>query len=146
MSAPSPSPRVGRPWPSAAVWLALACALLAAVVVANAWVCDDAYITLRTVDNFVHGFGLRWNPDERVQTFTHPLWLFVLSAAYFVTREPYYTTLALSLAATAVAVWLLVRHVASSVPMAAVAVLAFALSKAFVDYSTSGLENPLTHL
>ncbi len=26
---------------------------LAVVLVRNAWICDDAYITLRTVDNFV---------------------------------------------------------------------------------------------
>ena len=34
----------------------------------NAWVCDDAYITFRTIDNFLHGHGLRWNVAERVQS------------------------------------------------------------------------------
>jgi hypothetical protein len=45
----------------------------------NAWICDDAYITFRTVDNFIQGYGLRWNIQERVQTYTHPLWMFLLS-------------------------------------------------------------------
>ena len=58
---------------------------------ANAWVGDDAYITFRTVWNFVHGFGLTFNPDERVQAYTHPLWMLVISAAHFVTREFFFT-------------------------------------------------------
>ncbi|HEX5661657.1 MAG TPA: hypothetical protein VFX59_30915 [Polyangiales bacterium] len=33
------------------------------------------------------GLGLRWNPGERVQSYPHPLWMFALSAVYFVTRE-----------------------------------------------------------
>ena len=61
----------------------------------SAWIQDDAFITLRTVDNFVEGYGLRWNPAERVQSYTHPLWMFLLSGLYFFTREAYFTTLAL---------------------------------------------------
>lgn len=53
---------------------------------ANSWVGDDAYITFRGVDNFIHGFGLRWNPVERVQAFTSPLWLLFLSPFYAVSR------------------------------------------------------------
>jgi hypothetical protein len=47
-----------------------------------AWVFDDAFITFRTIDNFVGGYGLRWNIAERVQTFTHRLWLMVLTPVY----------------------------------------------------------------
>src|SRR5262245_6018851 len=56
-----------------------------ALVVRTAWVSDDSFITMRTVDNWVHGHGLTWNPVERVQAYTHPLFLFVVAAAYFVT-------------------------------------------------------------
>lgn len=131
---------------TAGILFALACVGLAVIVVGNAWVSDDAYITLRTVDNFVNGYGLRWNVAERVQTFTHPLWMFVVSAAYFLTREPYYTTIAVCLLTSGLTVWVLARFVASSLWMASLVLLVAALSKAFVDYSTSGLENPLTHL
>jgi hypothetical protein len=48
---------------------------------------DDAYITLRTVDNWVNGRGLVWNTAERVQTYTHPLWMLLLSAA-LLHRQP----------------------------------------------------------
>ena len=43
------------------------------VIIRTAWACDDAYISFRTVDNFVHGYGLTWNIDERVQVFTNPM-------------------------------------------------------------------------
>jgi arabinofuranosyltransferase len=69
----------------------------AVLLVRTAWMCDDAFITLRTVDNFVQGYGLVWNVGERVQAYTHPLWMFLLSAFYAFTREPYFTTLAISM-------------------------------------------------
>ena len=67
------------------------------VLVRTAWVCDDAYIVFRTVDNFLHGDGLRWNVAERVQTYTNPLWMFVISSLVFLTREYYYTTVFLGI-------------------------------------------------
>ncbi len=121
-------------------------AMLAVIVVRRAWLADDAFISLRTVDNFVNGYGLTWNPDERVQAYTHPLWLFLLSAAYFVTREPYFTTLGVSLAVSLASVLVFCFWVAKSWQGAALGLLILALSHAFTDYSTSGLENPLSHL
>ncbi|MDB4974474.1 MAG: hypothetical protein JWN48_2815, partial [Myxococcaceae bacterium] len=106
---------------------------------------EDAYITLRTVDNWVHGFGLRWNTDERVQGYTHPLWMLLLSAAYYVTREAFVTTIVVSMASTLAAVLVLIRA-ARSAMHAALAVTLLICSLAFVQFSTSGLENPLTHL
>jgi hypothetical protein len=35
---------------------------LAGSVLLNAWVCDDAYVTMRTVEAFLRGDGLVWNP------------------------------------------------------------------------------------
>jgi len=69
----------------------------AVVLLRTAWVNEDAYITLRTVDNFVNGYGMRWNIAERVQTFTHPLWFFLITLPYLFTREAFYTVMVLSL-------------------------------------------------
>jgi arabinofuranosyltransferase len=124
--------------------VAAAFALVVFGIVSAASLCDDAYITLRTVDNFVHGYGLRWNIDERVQTYSHPLWMFVLSGVYVFTREPYYTTLAVSLVAALASLVLLAR-VARTPMTAALVLLVAGASHAFVDYSTSGLENPLSN-
>ncbi|MCG6162107.1 hypothetical protein LFX13_17800, partial [Leptospira bandrabouensis] len=31
----------------------------------GAWLSDDSFITFRVVDNFLNGFGIRWNRLER---------------------------------------------------------------------------------
>ncbi len=120
--------------------------LYAVVAMQNAWLSDDAYITLRSVDNFLHGYGMRWNIDERVQSFTHPLWFFLLSLGGLVTGEFIYSTYALSLVCAVAAFWVLVRHLAHGVWPRLFVFAACILSKAYVDYSTSGLENALTFL
>jgi arabinofuranosyltransferase len=118
----------------------------AAVIAWKAWVCDDAYITFRTIDNFTSGYGLRWNVLERVQTYTHPLWMFLLSGLYVMTGEPFYTSIALSLALSFGAALVFAFRLAGSVPLACLGISVLTVSRAFTDYSTSGLENPLTHL
>ena len=116
------------------------------VVVRTAWICNDAMITLRMVDNVLQGYGPVWNVAERVQAYTHPLWLALLVAVTFVTRELYYTTILISLALSVVAVSLVAWRVARTLTGAVIALLIFTASKAFVEYSTSGLENPLLHV
>jgi arabinofuranosyltransferase len=125
--------------------LALLTTCFAVVVLRNAWIHDDGYITFRTVDNFINGYGLRWNPAERVQTYTHPLWMFVVAALYLVTHEVFFTVIFMSLALSVAAVLLIVFGTARSLAAGCLGVLVLTCSKAFVDYSTSGLENPLTH-
>ncbi|MCC7008741.1 MAG: hypothetical protein IT184_07985 [Acidobacteria bacterium] len=120
-------------------------ALFAWILWRTAWVSDDAFITLRTIDNAVNGFGLRWNIAERVQTYTHPAWLLVLLPFYAITREPYFTTLAVQAALSLATVFVLLRYVATATGRAAVAAAVLISSKAMTDFSTSGLENPLSH-
>jgi len=117
----------------------------ALLLVRSAWLSDDAYITFRTVMNAIGGYGLRWNVADRVQTFTHPLWMFVMLIATFITREVYFTSLALTIALSVAVVALVSGRLASSLPMALAALAIFGVSKSFVEYSTSGLENALTH-
>ncbi|HOW97873.1 MAG TPA: hypothetical protein P5567_07465 [Kiritimatiellia bacterium] len=112
--------------------------LFAAVFLQNAWVCDDAYITFRSIDNFLHGHGLRWNVAERVQSFTHPLWMLLMTAAASVTREFFFTAIGVSLVLCLAALALL-----RGGPVLAALLVS---SKAFMDYSSSGLENALSYL
>ena len=112
----------------------------------TAWMSDDAFITLRTVDNVVNGYGPRWNVIERVQSFTHPLWMLLIVPFYALTREPLYTVIALQAALTLGTIFICTRTIAPT-PLAAVAFVgAFASSRSLVDFSTSGLENALVHL
>jgi arabinofuranosyltransferase len=121
-------------------------ALFAVVLVRNAWLADDAYITFRTVDNFINGYGLTWNVSERVQSYTHPLWMFLLSSFAFFTREVYYTSIFISLLVSLATAGLLAFKVARTQFTAYFVLSILILSKAFIDYSVAGLENPLTHL
>lgn len=116
------------------------------LVVRSAWVSDDAFVTFRAVDNLVHGRGLRWNVAERVQAYTNPLWLFAIAPLYALTGELVATVTALSVVVSALAMGVLVLRVAKSPASAAVAVALLCSSKAFVEFSTAGLENPLAHL
>lgn len=120
------------------------------VLVVNAWVVDDAYITFRTVDNFVHGHGLRWNLDERVQVYTHPLWLMVMTAVYFVTREEFFSSMAVcflfSLGTIVFCTHFLTRGYRADLWKAPLFVLALVASKSVIDYASSGLENALSYL
>ncbi|MCB0076941.1 MAG: hypothetical protein KDD73_05910 [Anaerolineales bacterium] len=120
--------------------------LLAFVILVSSWMSDDAYIMLRVVDNFVNGYGLTWNVVERVQVYSHPLWLLALTPIYALTREAFVTTILFSTLLALLAAWLLARHVASSRLMALFLLLILLLSRGFVDFSTGGLENSLSHL
>lgn len=124
--------------------------VFAAILLTNAWMVDDAYITLRTIDNFVNGHGLTWNVSERVQTWTHALWMLLVSAVYAVTREAFFTVIVLSVLLVMLSA--LISRKALTPPTAnewwkgPLLVLALLSSKAVVDYASSGLENPLSYL
>ena len=124
--------------------------VLAAALVARAawfaWVSDDAYLTLRTLDNMARGHGPCWNVGERVQVYTHPLWMFLLAAATTASREHYVTSMVLGLVLSSLAAVVLGLRVARTTASAALALWALLVSRAFADYATSGLENPLAHV
>jgi len=116
------------------------------ILLRTAWVADDAFLTMRTVDNFVHGYGLRWNILERVQIYTHPLWMFLLSAFYTFIRDPFIVFYGLTLLLSLITIYLFGVKFATSPAKAVLGFSILIFSKSFIDYSTSGLENPLTHL
>lgn len=126
--------------------LLAAIALLAITTLRHAWVSDDAFISFRTIANFVDGRGLTWNPGHRVQTYTHPLWMLLLSGAHALTGELFYTSMAIGWVLTLAVAAIVAYGLAVSVEHGVFAVVLLALSPSFVDYTTSGLENPLTHL
>jgi len=121
-------------------------ALFFIVLVKTAWLSDDSFITLRVIDNFVNGYGLRYNVVERVQAYTHPLWLFLLTLPYFVFKDPFYTPILISIALTLILLYLLIFKLSISRFNSIFIIILLIASKSFIDYSSSGLENPLSHL
>jgi len=126
------------------------------LVIRTSWVGDDAIITFRSLENFLHGYGPVFNIGERVQTFTHPLWFLIQAAANFIFNlwksnpfgqgQMYFLNIFLSIAISILTAAILAFKAATSTKGAILGLLIFSVSKAFIDYSTSGLENPLTHL
>jgi len=132
-----------RPWGTALLLLLVG---YAATLLFDAWLSDDAYITFRVVDNVIHGFGPVYNVGERVQAYTNPLMMLVMSALSSVTREVYFTSILVSIAASFSAVAILALKVARSRITAVAALVVLVFSTSFVSYSTSGLENCLIFL
>lgn len=143
MTSDSPVRGAGQPLPRPLALLLLV--VFVAILIRTAWISDDAEISLRSVLNVTHGFGLTFNVAERVQTFTHPLWLLWLVAAYALVGNIYYTAIVASLVVSSGVFWLVVTRAATPA-QAWLSVIVLMGSRAFVDFSGSGLENPLTHL
>ena len=122
-------------------WVAVALVILAAARVA--WVCDDAYITFRSIDHWQLGYGPVWNPAERVQAYTHPLWMLLLAGVSSISGELYFTAIGTGLVLSTIALSALIR-----IPGAHAlwpALLALGASKAWTEFATSGLENSLSY-
>ena len=140
----------GRTWWAWALWT-----LYMFLVVRTAWVSDDALITARVMENFVHGYGPVFNVDERVQVYTHPLWFLLLSALYrlalWVFRPQHaafvvFFLIGVSLVVSGGAMALLLHRVLRRPHSLLLGGMALLLSRGFIDYSTSGLEYPLLSL
>ena len=116
------------------------------ILIRNAWLGDDAYIGFRTVYNFTHSFGLTFNINERVQSFTNPLWIMIMSFLYLFTGEVYFTCIILSIILTLFSLYYLAVKLSDSYLTTILIFVLACASKAFIDYSTSGLENPLGYL
>lgn len=112
----------------------------------TAWLSDDCLITLRTVLNFIHGYGPTYNIDERVQAYTHPLWFLLISGVSALYGNVFTVTFVLSMSISLLTLWLFLNKITTNTWQAVIAASIFLFSKAFVDFSTSGLENPLSHL
>ncbi|MCX8092966.1 MAG: hypothetical protein N3E50_02215, partial [Candidatus Goldbacteria bacterium] len=109
----------------------------------TAWISDDAYITFRVADNFINGYGLRWNTEERVQVFTNTLFLFVFIPFYFIFRDAYFVGLLLNFIFS-ISTIILLKKLSDSKEKFLLILSGLCFSKAYIDFSTSGLENPLT--
>lgn len=136
------APAVSKRW----LWLAplVALALFAAWRVATrAWLCDDSFISLRYVENLVHGHGLVYNPGERVEGYTSFLWVVGLAGLVVLGIPPEGAALLLGVASYALLVavllgwWVSHRDEGPGFPVAAGLVLAL---EDFHIWATGGLE------
>lgn len=110
-----------------------------------AWIGDDALITLRTALNLTHGWGPGFNATEAVQSYTHPLWFLIWVGVGSLSHQWILGILVVSMCFTGAAVGLVLWST-RSVPRLIISGGLLLLSNAFIEYATSGLENPLSYL
>ena len=122
------------------------CAVHLTLLLQTAWLSDDIYITLRSVANLAAGDGPIWNPGERVQAYTHPLWMGMLTVVQLLISSNFASALLLGLACSGLTLYLAIFRVSRSAQSALMAAVLLSVSMAYMDYSTGGLENPLLHL
>ncbi|MDZ7725250.1 MAG: hypothetical protein U5R06_21145 [candidate division KSB1 bacterium] len=126
--------------------LIFALSILGAVLVylKNGWVSDDAYILFRGIEQLFAGNGPNWNPHERVQTFTSPLWFWLLAFTRIFSSHLYINTIL-----TSFLLWLgtlfILRKLFGNDYVLLASVLLFTASRGFYDYTSSGLENTLAY-
>lgn len=124
---------------------AITLSLAILVFLKNAWVTEDAYIIFRSLEQLFAGNGPNWNPHERVQVFTSPLWYVLLALARLFSQNLYLMTIVMSFVlwiATVFVIQAIVKHVG----VLLVVVLLLISSNSFFDYTSSGLENALAYV
>lgn len=138
------------PWPreagSALLFGVASAVLLLVSVLRTGWVSDDAFITIRSVENLLAGEGWGINPGTRLQAFTSPLWAFLCIPFLWATGDPYLALVLPGLLCTLGLVVLIMKALRTFPWHAPVVLVALLSSGSFVAFSTSGLENSLTHL
>lgn len=135
---------------STALWFTLALLITGAAQI-FCWphVTDDAYFTFRCALNLLAGNGPVYNPPERIEVFSNPLWLYLLAILKWASGADLVVLAKLAgLACSAGTVWALIRF-CRSFPLqhrqhaAAFALTWLAFTPGFQVYATLGLEVPL---
>lgn len=136
-------------WPRSwqeSVPYALLCLLVARVV----WLGtlnEDAFVSYRCLENLMHGLGLTWLADLRTQPYSHPLWMLLHVPLRLVIPDVKAVGFLLSFLCLAGVLGCLQRNYSAWRPAYSLVVLTpLLLSKCFTEYSTTGLEPPLSHL
>lgn len=108
---------------------------------------DDAYITMRYARNAADGLGLVFNPGERVEGYSNPLWLGLLIVAAKVGVDLVVAAKALGILAGLVTVLLALgtmqRVSGRRDWLCRIGVVPLVTSAALIVYATSGLETVL---
>lgn len=117
--------------------------LFIAVITLLAWQSDDAYHGYVMAKHLVEGDGFVYNIGQRASATTAPLFTLIIAAAYFITREMFFTSIFVCVAFSAAAFHIVIFHFCKTKKEIYLCFAALVGSAAFVSYTTSGLENSL---
>ena len=127
-------------------WRLFSLILFAVTVLLLAWQSDDAYHGYVMARNLAEGHGFVYNIGERSTASTGPLFTLIISLAYFITREMFFTSLIVCTLLSTAAFYILVYKFCRSKEQIILVMLALFASPSFMSYTTSGLENSLLFL
>ncbi len=135
-------------WSNRAAWaaLVLVCTAFVAHGLFYLFVQDDAYIFFRYSENWINGWGPVWNQGERVEGYTSPAWLAVLTVVRLATGafEPGVHIISLGLGVgSLVILFALAGAVVRDVWAGLAAAVLMASDRTFALWSTSGMETRL---
>ena len=72
------------------------------------WLDEDLMISMRYARNLATGNGLVWNPGERVEGYTNPLWTVVMSLVHLLPLGDGHTSLVVRIVNLGLMIWVLV--------------------------------------
>jgi len=120
------------------------------LILRNAWVSEDAFITLRHVENLLSGGGPVYNLAERVEGFTHTLWFYIITLFRAIGCNIHASVLIPSFIFSFMALFVLFFKVdftnngRNGVHLINFSGAILIGMSAFIDFGTSGLESPLS--
>ncbi len=110
------------------------------------WQSDDSFHGYVMVKHLLEGNGFVYNIGERVCATTSPLYTLSCAIPYAITHEIYFTTIILDVIYSAAAYYIFVYKLCRTREQVLTGFFALMGSKAFLSYTTSGLENSLLFL
>ncbi len=126
--------------------LAVLVAILVLAAFHNRFMEDDAFISFRYADNFIHGNGLVWNPGERVEGYTNFLWTMVISFCMLAGWDPAVSSQIIGLCffvVSLVSMYFLGTMIFRSRNVALAGVAVLGSNYTFNAFATSGLETQM---
>ena len=120
------------------------------LIVQNAWISEDAFITMRYVDNFVSGRGMVYNLEERVEGYSHVLWFYLVSFLHWLGIPIPAAVILPGILFSFLFLYILLFKISfapaenGAPPFNFAAAILIGVS-AFIDFGTSGLETSLSY-
>ncbi|MCC6215383.1 MAG: hypothetical protein IT376_10970 [Polyangiaceae bacterium] len=140
------SPRLGARMALAAIGVLGLAVVAAQLVFYFARTVDDAFISLRYAENLAAGDGFVYNPGERVEGTSSPLWVVLQLAGVAAGVNGVWVTKLLSLASSALLgclAWATARRLGAGRRLAALGLVALAACSYVSAWALLGLETPL---
>jgi len=119
------------------------------LIIKFAWVSEDAFITMRHIDNFLSGHGPIFNIRQRVEGYTHALWFYIVSLLRAIGLSPKGAMVVPGIIFSGLFLYFLffrfARDKESGTPSLNLSGAVLIGISCFIDFGTSGLETALSY-